>query len=39
VFSLSEAGRGFMRFNVALCAHPRIFEVLEEAMSAGRRSE
>ncbi|WP_158817148.1 PLP-dependent aminotransferase family protein [Methylocapsa sp. S129] len=34
VFSLSQGGRAFLRFNVALCAHPRIFEVLEEAMAA-----
>ena len=38
VFSLSDVGRGFLRFNVALCAHPRIFEVLEEAMAAARKS-
>ena len=38
VFSLSDIGRGFLRFNVALCAHPRIFEVLEEAMAAARKS-
>jgi DNA-binding transcriptional MocR family regulator len=37
VFSVSHAARGFMRFNVALCAHPRIFEVLEEAMAAAGR--
>ena len=36
VFSLSHAARGFLRFNVALCAHPRVFEALEEAMAAQR---
>jgi DNA-binding transcriptional MocR family regulator len=37
VFSLSDRGRSFLRFNVAQCAHPRVFEVLEEAMGAAQR--
>jgi DNA-binding transcriptional MocR family regulator len=36
VFSVSQGARSFLRFNVALCAHPRIFEVLEDAMAAAR---
>ncbi|WP_131196580.1 PLP-dependent aminotransferase family protein [Lichenihabitans psoromatis] len=32
VFSVSDASRSYLRFNVANCAHPRIFEVLDEAM-------
>lgn len=36
VFSVSHGARSFLRFNVALCSHPRIFEVLEEAMAAAR---
>jgi DNA-binding transcriptional MocR family regulator len=39
VFSLSQGARSFLRFNVALCAHPRVFQVLEEAMGAARRAE
>ena len=37
VFSLSHAARGYLRFNVALSGHPRIFEVLEAAMSGAPR--
>jgi DNA-binding transcriptional MocR family regulator len=37
VFSLSHAARGYLRFNVAQCAHPRIFEMLEAAMDAAPR--
>jgi DNA-binding transcriptional MocR family regulator len=36
VFSLSDRGQSFLRFNVAQSAHPRIFEVLEEAMEAAK---
>jgi DNA-binding transcriptional MocR family regulator len=36
VFSVSHRARSFLRFNVALCAHPRIFDVLEEAMAAAQ---
>ena len=32
VFSLSQTAAPFMRFNVAQCQAPRIFEVLEKAM-------
>jgi len=32
VFSLSQTAAPFMRFNVAQCQSPRIFEVLEKAM-------
>ncbi|MDP1593900.1 MAG: PLP-dependent aminotransferase family protein [Gallionella sp.] len=32
VFSLSQTAAPFMRFNVAQCQTPRIFEVLEKAM-------
>jgi len=38
VFSLSPATRGHLRFNVALCGPPRIFEVLEEAMRGAQRA-
>lgn len=33
-FSLSGTASRFLRFNVAQCAHERIFRVLEQAMSA-----
>jgi hypothetical protein len=33
VFSVSLSAAGYLRFNVALSAHPRIFEVLDEAMA------
>ena len=36
VFSASHAFAGHMRFNVANCADPRIFAVLERAMAAAR---
>jgi DNA-binding transcriptional MocR family regulator len=39
VFSLSHGARGYLRFNVALSTHPRIFEVLEAAMAEARRNE
>ncbi len=32
VFSVSQSASSFMRFNVARCAEPRIFEVLQDAM-------
>ena len=32
VFSASHGAAGYMRFNVARCSHPRIFEVLARAM-------
>ena len=32
VFSLSQTAAPFMRFNMAQCQSPRIFEVLEKAM-------
>ena len=37
VFSVSFSAPGYLRFNVAQSAHPRVFEVLEEAM--GRRPD
>jgi len=38
VFSLQPGPNRYLRFNVALCASPRVFEALEEAMeeAAGR---
>jgi DNA-binding transcriptional MocR family regulator len=39
VFSVSRRARSFLRFNVALCGHPRIFEVLEGAMAGARVAE
>jgi DNA-binding transcriptional MocR family regulator len=32
VFSLTNTADGFLRFNVAQCDHPRIFEVLARAL-------
>ncbi len=32
VFSLSQTAASFMRFNVAQCQSPKIFEVLKKAM-------
>lgn len=37
-FSTSGAGTRFLRFNVAHCAEPRIFSVLERAMHGGPAS-
>ena len=34
VFSLSQSAENFLRFNVAQCAAPRVFSVLERAMAA-----
>ena len=36
VFSATHRSAGFMRFNVANCADPRVFAVLERAMKAAR---
>ena len=33
-FSIGASGRDFLRFNVAHCADPRLFRVLEESMAA-----
>jgi DNA-binding transcriptional MocR family regulator len=33
-FSASDLGRGYLRFNVARCNEPRVFEVLDEAIAA-----
>lgn len=33
-FSAGTGGREFLRFNVAHCADPRTFSVLEDAMAA-----
>jgi DNA-binding transcriptional MocR family regulator len=38
VFSISQTAGAFLRFNVALCANPRVFEVLEDAMAAAAAS-
>jgi DNA-binding transcriptional MocR family regulator len=32
VFSLSQTAAPFLRFNVAQCQSPKIFDVLEKAM-------
>jgi DNA-binding transcriptional MocR family regulator len=34
-FSASEEARGYLRFNVARCGEPRIYEALDEAINAG----
>ena len=38
-FSPSDEARGFLRFNVARCGDPRIYEVLDEAIAAAPRRE
>ncbi len=38
-FSASDLGRGFLRFNVARSAEPRIYEVLDAAIAAAPRGE
>lgn len=38
VFSLSQTAAGFLRFNVAQCLSPRVFEVLERAMDRSRNA-
>jgi DNA-binding transcriptional MocR family regulator len=37
VFSLAPGPSGYLRFNVALCGPPRIFDVLETAMNEAAR--
>ncbi|MGE9763588.1 PLP-dependent aminotransferase family protein [Pseudomonas sp. PDM20] len=37
VFSLSQSAAGHLRFNVAQCLSPRVFEGLERAMGQARR--
>jgi len=39
VFSASDRGRGYLRFNVARCNEPRVFEVLEAAIAAAPQDE
>ncbi|HXZ16656.1 MAG TPA: PLP-dependent aminotransferase family protein, partial [Roseiarcus sp.] len=39
VFSASDRGRGYLRFNVARCNDPRVFEVLEAAIAAAPQGE
>ncbi len=34
VFSASHSARSYLRFNVARCAEPRVFEILAEAIAA-----
>ncbi len=38
-FSASDDARGFLRFNVARCGDPRVYEVLDEAIAAAPRGE
>jgi DNA-binding transcriptional MocR family regulator len=38
-FSASDEARGFLRFNVARCGEPRVYEVLDEAIAAAPRRE
>ena len=38
-FSASDEARGCLRFNVARCGDPRIYEVLDEAIAAAPRRE
>ena len=35
VFSVGQTAGRHLRFNVGQCAHPRIFDVLQQAMRAG----
>lgn len=34
-FTAGDGGRAFLRFNVAHCADPRLFRILQDAMAAG----
>ena len=36
-FSASESSAGYLRFNVARCAEPRVYEALDEAIASARR--
>ena len=38
-FSASDEARGCLRFNVARCSDPRVYEVLDEAIAAAPRGE
>ncbi len=38
VFSLGQTAGEFMRFNVAQCQSPRVFEVLEKAMNSAKKT-
>jgi DNA-binding transcriptional MocR family regulator len=38
-FSASDEARGFLRFNVARCGDPRVYEVLDEAIATAPRRE
>jgi DNA-binding transcriptional MocR family regulator len=38
-FSASDEARGFLRFNVARCGDPRVYEVLDEAIAVAARGE
>jgi hypothetical protein len=38
-FSASDEARGCLRFNVARCGEPRVYEVLDEAIAAAPRRE
>jgi hypothetical protein len=37
VFSLGQNAPDFLRFNVAQCQSPRVFQLLERAMEKARR--
>src|SRR5258708_14523888 len=38
-FSVSDEARGCLRFNVARCGEPRIYDVLDEAIAAAPRRD
>ncbi|MFA5825703.1 MAG: PLP-dependent aminotransferase family protein, partial [Gallionellaceae bacterium] len=38
VFSLSQTAAPFLRFNVAQCQSPKIFDVLEKAMGRSEKA-
>jgi hypothetical protein len=38
-FSASDEARGCLRFNVARCGEPLVYEVLDEAIAAAPRRE
>jgi DNA-binding transcriptional MocR family regulator len=38
-FSSSDLGRSYLRFNVARCNEPRVYDMLDEALAAAERDE
>jgi hypothetical protein len=38
-FSASDEARDFLRFNVARCGEPRVYEVLDEAIAGAPHRE